>query len=69
MASLIDPSAQFDQRCKEIGLSSHAINRLQRAGIVTLGVLAYSHGQPGASHRWMSLSTTGLGTTSIMQSV
>ena len=47
MASLIDSSAQFDQRCSEIGLSRGAIDRLHRAGITSLGVLAYSHGQPG----------------------
>ena len=47
MASLIDSSAQFDQRAQEIGLSRASIGRLHRAGIVTLGVLAYSHGQPG----------------------
>ena len=45
MASLIDSSAQFDQRCSEIGFSRGAIDRLHRAGITTLGVLAYSHGQ------------------------
>ena len=47
MASLIDSSAQFDQRAQEIGLSRASIGRLHRAGIVTLGVLAYSHGRPG----------------------
>ena len=47
MASLIDSSSQFDQRAQEIGLSRAAIGRLHRAGIITLGVLAYSHGQPG----------------------
>ena len=47
MASLIDSTAQFDQRCSEVGLSRGATDRLRRAGINTLGVLAYSHGQPG----------------------
>ena len=47
MASLIDSAAQFEQRAKDVGLSVAALGRLQRAGIVTLGVLAYSHGQPG----------------------
>ena len=47
MASLIDSTAQFDQRCSEVGLSRGATDRLHRAGINTLGVLAYSHGQPG----------------------
>ena len=47
MASLIDSCAQFDQRAQEVGLSRAAIGGLHRAGIVTLGILAYSHGQPG----------------------
>ena len=47
MASLIDSTAQFEQRGKDVGLSVAALGRLQRAGIVALGVLAYSHGQPG----------------------
>ena len=47
MASLIDSNAQFDQRAKEIGQSRAAIGPLHRAGIVTLGILAYSHGEPG----------------------
>ena len=47
MASLIDSQAQFTQRCKEIGLSVNIENRLKAAGISSLGVLAYSHGQPG----------------------
>ncbi len=57
MASLIDSSAQFDQRCGEIGLSRGAIDRLHRAGISTLGVLAYSHGQPGQAISDASFNT------------
>ena len=47
MASLIDSRAQFAQRCKDVGLSTHIENRLKASGITSLGVLAYSHGQPG----------------------
>lgn len=47
MASLIDSRAQFAQRSKDVGLSTHIENRLKASGITSLGVLAYSHGQPG----------------------
>ena len=59
MASLIDSNAQFDQRCSEIGPRRGAIDRLHRARIVTLGVLAYSysHGQPGQAIAYASFNT------------
>ena len=47
MASLIDSTAQFDQRCKDINLSVGACAALKAAGVTSLGILAYSHGQPG----------------------
>lgn len=47
MASLIDSTAQFDQRCKDINLTAGACAALKAAGISSLGILAYSHGQPG----------------------
>ena len=47
MASLIDPTAQFDQRCRDINLSPVTCTAMRVAGITSLGILAYSHGQPG----------------------
>ena len=47
MASLIDSTAQFDQRCRDINLSPVTCTAMKVAGITSLGILAYSHGQPG----------------------
>ena len=47
MASLIDSTAQFDQRCRDINLSPVTCTAMRVAGITSLGILAYSHGQPG----------------------
>ncbi len=47
MAALIDSEAQFTQRCKDVKLSANTIRDLNAAGITSLGILAYSHGQPG----------------------
>lgn len=66
MASLIDSTAQFDQRCKDISLSVGACAAIKAAGITSLGILAYSHGQPAQAlsdaefENWVT-STIGAG--------
>ena len=47
MATLLDSEAQFKQRAKECRLSELAIRDLDRLGITSFGLLAYSFGQPG----------------------
>ena len=50
------------KRCKEVGLSVHIENRLKAAGVSSLGVLAYSFGQPGQAlnedsfRAWLTLT-------------
>ena len=47
MASLLDSEAQFRQRAKECRLSDAVLGDLNRLGLTSFGLLAYSFGQPG----------------------
>ena len=47
MASLLDSEAQFKQRARECKLSENGLRDLNRLGINSFGLLAYSFGQPG----------------------
>ena len=47
MATLLDSEAQFRQRAQECRLSDAALRDLNRLGITSFGLLAYSFGQPG----------------------
>ena len=47
MTSLVDSSAHFQKRCREMGISERALARLTGNNFDTLGKLAFSIGQPG----------------------
>ena len=47
MTSIADSEAHLSQRALDVGLTVGSLNALKRHGFSTLGILAFSHGQPG----------------------
>ena len=47
MTSLLDSSAQFAQRAKELGIGADLIKKFKDQGLDTLNKYGFSHGQPG----------------------
>ena len=47
MASAVDSTAFFAQRCKEYAIPQELIDRLEAQGVTTMGHLAFSFGRPG----------------------